>query len=128
MSKHFLYPNWLCCHNQQGGVQARVHPVAPPRSWFPNHEAWLERTAVLPYTHARAASPWKHIGECQAHRFYPEAGVGLETTRDRTLTHNLETRKLSGFDMVQEEPPQPLSWARGTANRPLLAIATSKEQ
>lgn len=78
---------------------------------------------VLPFLHhphAGAPSRGELSGESQR-----EVGGGLETTRDRTLTHNLESRRLTVFDVVQEKPLQPFSQARGTANRPLLGIATS---
>lgn len=83
---------------------------------------------VLPFLHhphAGAPSGWKPSGESQARPFCPEVGGGLETTRDTTLTHNLESRRLTVFDVVQEKPLQPFSQARGTANRPLAGIATS---
>lgn len=31
----FLYPNWLPCQNQQGGMQTWAQLLTPPRSWMP---------------------------------------------------------------------------------------------
>jgi len=75
---------------------------------------------VLPFlSHRHAGAPSSRaLSKRRAHRFCPEAGGGLETTTDRTLTHNLASRRLSGFDMLQEKPPQPFSQPRGTANTP----------
>lgn len=48
----------------------------------------------LPRLHAGAPSPWKPSDESWTHQFCPEVGGGLETTRDKTLTHNVESRSL----------------------------------
>lgn len=79
---------------------------------------------VLPFLHhphAGAPSRRKPSGESQARPFCPEVGGGLETTRDRTLTHNLESRRLTVFDVSKKSHCSHLARQEElTANRPLL--------
>lgn len=89
----FLYPNWLCCQNQQGGTQTRAQLLTPPRSWMPQSRRPAGMYCcsfpipMLDLTpHGNPAMRAEHIS----------------FARDSTLTHNLKSRRLTGFDMVQE--------------------------
>lgn len=68
----FLYPNWLPCQNQQGGMQTWAQLLTPPRSWMPQ----LQGTAgmyccsfpipMLDLTpHGNPAMRAEHIGFAQ---------------------------------------------------------------
>ena len=88
MSKHFLYPDWLRCQNQQGGVQTWVHPVAPPRSRLSQPRGLAGRychsfpTAMLELPPHGHSARGEHIGFAQKQGVawrQPQTGPWLTT-------------------------------------------------